>query len=231
MNSNETLKTPGFSLFNYMMMALFLGALWGFFEVFFKDVLSLGGTPFASATMTGIGVALMAFGYALFKRPGIFATIAVFTIFTRMIIVPILGCSPMCRANAVVALSLLGASTALAFGLASRFRKSNMKYGGLTAGAGVLLSGTLFYPAGLACAPCPYLQAFATGGGFASFMTAEVAGWVLFSAILFYPGYLAGRRLSETLTAWREARPAPYYAALAVGSAVMVLATGLILLP
>lgn len=231
MSSNETIKPAGFSAFNYILTALFLGAVWGFFEVIFKDVFSMGGKPFASATMTGIGLALMAFGYALFKRPGMFFTIAVFTIFARMIIVPVLGCSPMCRANSVVALALLGASTTLAFGLASRFSKNTLKTGGLTAGAGVLLSGAIFYPAGLACAPCQYLQNFVNSGGFATFMTVEVIGWAVFSAVLFYPGYLAGTKAVETVNSWREARPVPYYAALATGIVAMMLATGLILLP
>ena len=230
-NAEKTMVPNGFSAINYMMTALFLGAVWGFFEVIFKDVIGMGGKPFASAIMTGIGVALMAFGYALFKRPGMFFTIAVLTIFARMIIVPVLGCSPMCRANSVVALALLGASSTLAFGLASRFSKNPLKSGGLTAGAGALLSGALFYPAGLACAPCQYLQNFVNSGGFSTFMTVEVIGWAVFSAVLFYPGYLAGTKAVEAVNSWREARPVPYYAALATGSVAMMIATGLILLP
>lgn len=231
MSSNETKKPAENSAFNYMMTALFLGAVWGFFEVFFKDVLSMGGKPFASAIMTGIGVAIMAFGYGLFKRSGMFFTIAVFTIFARMIIVPVLGCSPMCRANSVVALGLLGASTALAFGLSSRFSKSILKTGGLTAGAGVLASGAAFYYAGMACAPCQYLQNFVSNGGLAAFMTTEVIGWSVFSAVLFYPGYLAGVKARDAANSLRVARPVPYYAALAAGSVTMMLITGLILLP
>ncbi len=231
MKINKNSEPVRYSVYNFICIALLLGSVWGFFEVFFKDVLSMGGKPFASAIMTGIGVALMAVGYGLFKKARMFFSIAVFTIFARMIIVPVLGCSPMCRANAVVALALLGASTALAFGISSRFSKNTMKTGGLTAGAGVMVSGVSFYYAGMACAPCQYLQNFTAIGGLATFMSVEVISWAVFSAVLFYPGYLAGVKARKAVNAWSESRPVPYYAALTFSSVMMMLVTGLILLP
>ena len=75
-------------MFDYIVVALLLGSLWGFFEVFFKDVLAMGGRPFTSAIMTGIGVSMMALGYGLFRKARIFILISAFTVLTRMIVVP-----------------------------------------------------------------------------------------------------------------------------------------------
>lgn len=230
-NVSKNSEPAKYSVFNFICTALLLGALWGFFEVFFKDVLSMGGKPFVAALMTGIGVAIMAAGYGLFKRAGMFFAIAVFTVFARMIIVPVLGCSPMCRANAVVALLLLGASTTLAFGLSAKYLKNSARTGGIAAGTGVLFSGVLFYYAGMACAPCQYLLNFATSGGLATFMSTEVIYWVLFSAILFYPGYLVGVNARDSVNSIREHRPVPYYLGMISASVVMMLFTGFILLP
>ncbi len=224
------MKPAGGSAFNYVVIALLLGSVWGFFEVFFKDVLGMGGKPFASAIMTGIGVAVMAIGYGMFRKAGMFFMISLFTIMARMIVVPVLGCSPMCRANSVVALALLGASTALAFGVSSRVMKNSYKTGGLWAGAGVFVSGVAFYFGGMACAPCQYLQNFASHGGLVSFLKVEVMYWSLFSALLFYPGYRAGVLVRDAMTALRESRPVHYYAGLVSASFVMMLLTGLILM-
>lgn len=218
------------AIFDYIVVALLLGSLWGFFEVFFKDVLAMGGRPFTSAIMTGIGVGLMALGYGLFRKARIFVLIAVFTVLTRMIVVPVIGCSPMCRANAAVALLLLGASTSLVFGAASRAAGNAGVSGGIMAGAAVCISGLAFYPAGLAVAPCAYLQNFAAAGGLSAFLAAEVLWWTLFGSVLFYPGYHAGAALRDAMAALRRRSPAPYYAGIVAASAMMVAVTGLLLM-
>ncbi len=217
-------------MFDYIVVALLIGSLWGFFEVFFKDVLAMGGKPFTSAIMTGIGVGLLALGYGLFRKARIFILISAFTVLTRMIVVPVIGCSPMCRANAAVALILLGASTSLLFGAASRISGNIGATGGLVAGAAVCISGLAFYPAGLAVAPCAYLQNFATSGGMATFLSTEVLWWSLFASVLFYPGYHAGAALRNSMTAFRRVSPVPFYAGVVGASAVMVAVTGLFLM-
>ncbi len=220
---------PG-GMFDYIVVALLLGSLWGFFEVFFKDVLAMGGKPFTSAIMTGIGVSMMALGYGLFRKARIFILISAFTVLTRMIVVPVIGCSPMCRANAVLALLFLGISTTLLFGAASRISGNAGAAGGLLAGAAVSVSGLAFYPAGLAVAPCAYLQNFAAAGGMATFLTREVVWWTLFGTALFYPGYHAGAALRDSVAALRRVSPAPYYAGTVGASALMVAVTVLLLM-
>ncbi len=217
--------------FDYICVALLIGAVWGFFEVLFKDVLNMGGKPFSSAIMTGAGVLLMAAGYGLYRKASIFLIIAVFTSFARMIIVPVLGCSPMCMANSVVALTLLGASMTLAFSVFPKATKNLARTAWLRAGSGVLLSGSCFYYAGLACAPCQYLRNFAASGGVMSFIAAEVLYWALFSAVAFYPGYMVGIYLKNTISAIRVKNPVPYFSCLVSASIIMILATGLIVLP
>lgn len=219
------------TVFDYICVALLIGAIWGFFEVLFKDVLSMGEKPFASAVMTGAGVFMMAAGYGLYRKAGIFLIIAVFTSLARMIIVPVLGCSPMCRANSVVALMLLGASMTLAFGiLPDRKSKSGIN-GCFRAGSGVMLSGVSYYFAGLACMPCQYLRNFASSGGVMSFIAAEVIYWALFSVVAFYPGYMLGIYLKKTISAIRVKNPVPYFSCLISASIIMILVTGLIVLP
>ncbi|HON79040.1 MAG TPA: hypothetical protein PK544_11150 [Spirochaetota bacterium] len=225
-NGNDT-----YSLADYICIALLLGAIWGFFEVFFKDVLSMGGKPYTAAVMTGIGVAFMAAAYGFFRKSGVVMAVAVFSIFARMIVVPVLGCSPMCRANAVVALFLLGSFMALSMEVSSRVVKNNFKTGGLWVGGGVLLSGISFYYGGMACAPCQYLQNFQQSGGLVSFLRVEVMYWVLFSAILYYPGYLAGTHLRNSMNTLRARRPVPYYAGIVCASFLILIATGFMLLP
>jgi len=217
------------SIFNLLCVALFLGSIWGFFEVVFKDALAMGGQPLTAALMTGLGVFIMSVGYRIFKNAGIFLMISLFTIMARMVIVPVLGCSPICRANAVVALLILGTSSTLAFGLSSRYIKNTAKWGGGVAGAAVLVSGVSFYYAGLACAPCPYLLQLSVGG-LSNFMAMEVVYWALFSGILFYPGYQLGRYAQAFFSSLRINRPAFYYTGLLAASALFVLSTGLIVL-
>lgn len=230
----QTTKKGGndtYSLLDYICVALLLGAIWGFFEVFFKDVLSMGGKPYTAAIMTGTGVAFMAAGYSFFRKSGVVLAVAVFSIFARMIVVPVLGCSPMCRANAVVALFLLGSFMALSMEASSRAVKNNFKSGGLWVGAGVLFSGISFYFGGMACAPCRYLQNFQQTGGLVSFLRVEVMYWVLFSMVLFYPGYLLGKYARNAVKEFRARRPVPYYAGIVCAGFLILLATGIILLP
>lgn len=229
MKPNINSVSQGSSNFDYFCTALLLGSIWGFFEVVFKDVIGMGGKPFASAIMTGIGIAVMSTGYGIFKKNGVFLAVSIFTIFTRMLIVPVLGCSPMCRANSVVALLLLGASTTLAFGVYRKFSNRTINTGGLVAGVGVFISGLSFYYVGMACAPCPYLLTFAGAGGLAAFVQTEVLYWTLFSMVLFYPGYIVGNFISSTLTSLRVSSPVFYYAGIISASFVMMLFTGFIL--
>lgn len=228
---DDTRKGPAEgSAFNYALTALFLGAVWGFFEVFFKDVMSMGGRPFASAIMTGTGMLLMAVGYGMFRRAGAFFLITMCAVATRMIVIPVLGCSPMCRANAALALTLLGAATAVTFAVKERMTR-NWKAGGVAAGAGVLCSGAVYYYAGMACAPCQYLKNFVAQGGLSTFMSVEVIWWGLFAAVMYYPGYLAGERLRGGMDMLRESRPVPYYAALVSASVIMICVTGFVVMP
>lgn len=220
---------PG-AMHDYIVVALLLGSMWGFFEVLFKDVLAMGGRPFTSAIMTGIGVGFMALGYGLFRKARIFILISVFTILTRMIVVPVIGCSPMCRANAVVALILLGTSTTLVFGAASRITRATGATGGLWAGSAVFVSGLMFYPAGLAIAPCMYLQNFAAMGGLATFISTEVIRWSLLASLLFYPGYYAGVFLRDGMVVLKRIRPLPFYAGIISASIITVVVTGLLLI-
>ncbi|MBN2159773.1 MAG: hypothetical protein JW807_10280 [Spirochaetes bacterium] len=215
---------------DFLCIALLLGSVWGFFEVFFKDVLNMGGKPFASATMTGIGMFLMAAGYGLSGKSRIFLATAVFTICARMIIVPVLGCSPICRANAVIALALLGASCSLVFSASSGFAGRRAGAGVLPAGASVFLSGLAFYPLGITCAPCRYLGNFAAAGGLTAFLKSEVIFWSLFAAVLYYPGFITGTLMKEWIASIRYRKPLAYYAGLFAGSIAMMLATGLMLL-
>ncbi len=217
------------SIFAYFCTAMVLGSLWGFFEVFFKDVLGMGGKPFASAIMTGIGIAVMSTGYGLYKKHGVFITVTVFTIITRMLVVPVLGCSPICRANSVVALLLLGSSVTLAFGIHERLMNGNMAIGGLVAGSGVIISGMVFYYAGMVCAPCPYLLTYSVPGGFAAFIKTEVLYWAFFSTISFYPGYILGNSIRSTLSYLHSSRPGLYYTGIISASFAMMICTGLIL--
>ncbi|MBN1497985.1 MAG: hypothetical protein JXA07_14525 [Spirochaetes bacterium] len=231
MNFNTTSEsgTGSSSMFDYVCSALLLGAVWGFFEVFFKDVLAMGGKPYTAALTSGIGVMIMAAGYALFRRAWIAPMIALFSIAARMIVVPVLGCSPMCRANAVVALALLGLFSGAAFYASSKTKKHIFLTGGLSVGTGTLLSGISFYYAGLACAPCQYLSNFQAIGGLSSFIAMEVVYWIAFTVILFYPGYGAGMWIASAVESVKKSRPVPYYAGMLCGSFILILLTGLIL--
>lgn len=228
-NNKTANESRMFTMFDYFCGALLLGSIWGFFEVFFKDTLSMGGKPYMAALMSGIGVMIMALGYGLFKRAWIAPVIALFSISSRMLIVPVLGCSPMCRANAVLALILLGAFTGAAFLAASMARRNFFLIGGLSVGSGALLSGISFYYAGLALAPCQYLANFQKIGGLSSFFTMEIIYWIVFTVILFYPGYAAGAWLSTVREYLRKNKPVPYYAGMLCGSAIIILLTGIIL--
>jgi hypothetical protein len=219
-------STVAFSVFDYACGALLLGSLWGFFEVFLKDVLRMGSQPYTSAVMTGVGVMIMAAGYGLYRKAWIAPATAISSIFARMIIVPVLGCSPICSPNSVIALVLLGTWTGAAF---FAFSKSNrVWHGGLCVGAGTLLSGITFYYAGMACAPCQYLHHFQKIGGLSAFLAMEVAYWTIAAMMLFYPGHAVGMRLSNIVEMLKDNRPLPYYAGILCASFIFIMLIGLI---
>ena len=228
--NENVMKNQKFKMADIIAGALLLGAFWGFTEVFLKDVLSLGGKPFTAALMTGIGVAVMAFALAVYKRAGVIMMVAAATVAARMIIVPVLGCSAMCRANACVALLLLGGSMSAAMFLGRNKVNGRSASGGLLSGGAAMVSGGAFFFAGMAVAPCPYLLSFNQAGGFAAFFTAEVMYWAIFSALMFYPGYALGVKMRNSVFTLRNAQPAFYYTGTALGCIALVATTGFMLL-
>ncbi len=206
-------EAAGGRLTDSLIAILVLGSLWGQSEVVLGSVLAAAGVSWRSALLTGIGMGLVgiAAGALARRRFATLAAIPVIAVACKQLVVPILGVSPLCKANSSLAVLLQGAAIAGTVTVASRpLHKSTVAR--IAAGAMAAFGASIgFFVGGMQLAPCNYLLSFNRPGGLLAFIAAEGVLWAALSALLFPLGYAAGVRIRNAVPEWRARKPWLYY--------------------
>jgi len=190
---------------------LVFGSIWGLSEVGLGGVLSAVDFSYRSGLLTSIGMALMAIALVIYKKPAMLIGIGLVAVLVKLLAVPILHISVMCKANSCIAVFTEAVALSLvAFLLMSAMGKSvHARMGGGALAA--IIASVVFYFVGMQVAPCKYLLSFTPAG----FIVTEGLVWAAFSACLLPAGYLAGMKLRETTFPWLARRKLLFYATTA----------------
>ena len=207
MKKREHLKT-----IDILIVILILGSLWGLSEVILNGIIQQTGIPYRTGILVGVGMGLMGISVGIFKKSSFLIGIAVIAILCKLLVVPILHVSIMCKANSCLAviidsLALTGAVVLIGHKMYKKLRYRII--GGLVAG---LSAGVVFYFVGMKAAPCPSLLTFAGLQGFGLFLLNKCLVWMVFSGIFFPVGYILGNRLKDIVFVIRIEKPLFYYA-------------------
>lgn len=214
---NDTTSLPG-----VIALTLVLGSLWGLTEALAGGAMRTFFPPLRAALCTGLGMGILGFGIGMNLPRRLLPAAAIVTAATMMLAVPLLQCSPLCRANAALAVMLHGTMLALSVPILANGRNSLSGF----AAAGfcaALLSSAMFHTLGLRLAPCQYLLSFAGDWGLARFILKEGLPWAAFSAALLPLGVALGRRHADRIALARERTPRLFYGTTAA-SIIVILA-------
>jgi len=187
---------------------LVFGSIWGFAEVALGGGLRAADFPYRSGLLLGIGMALMGMALAIHKKPAMLIGIGLVAVLVKLLAVPILHISVMCKANSCIAVFTEAVVLSLvAFLLMTEMGKS--VHARMGSGAVVAIVASVgFYFIGTQVAPCQYLLSFSPAG----FIVTEGLIWAAFSAILLPLGYLAGMKLEAKTFPLLTRRTSLYYA-------------------
>ena len=179
-------------MLNLIIGILAFGSIWGLAEVTLGGGLGTTDFPYRAGLLTGIGIAIMGMALVIHRKPAMLLGIGLVAVLVKLMAVPILQISVMCKANSVIAIATesvaLTLVASLFMGSMSRSIHSRMGGGALAA----IIAAVGFYFIGINAAPCQYLLSFTPMG----FIITEGLIWAAFSAILLPLGYLAGEKLA-----------------------------------
>lgn len=189
---------------------LVFGSIWGLSEVALGGGLQVANFPYRAGLLTGIGMAIMGITLVIYKKPAMLIGIGLVAVLVKLLAVPILHISVMCKANSCIAVFTESVALSLMAFLLLREMGKNI-YVRMGSGAlAAIVASAGFYFVGMQVAPCQYLESFTPGG----FIVTEGLIWAAFSAILLPLGYLAGEKLAAITSPVLTRRPI-YYAASA----------------
>ncbi len=208
-NENSISKWQGLP---YVIIGILVfGSLWGLAEVVIGGGLATTSFPYRAGLLTGIGIAIMGIALALHKKPVMLIGIGLMAVLVKLLAVPILHISVMCKANSAIAVFTESVALALVaslfIGALSKSIHARMGTGALAA----IIAAVGFCFIGIHAAPCNYLLSFTPGG----FIITEGLIWAAFSACLLPPAYLLGEKLALKTSLVTTRRPL-YYATSAV---------------
>lgn len=195
---------------------LVIGSFWGFVEAAFGGFIKQIGLPLRSPLMTGIGIGILAVAVGIYRRPIILPAIALIAILSKLLVVPILGLTLLCRANSQLALGIGGVTLAGVYQVFSPHlsKKPSIKIAiGAVAG---FLTAILFVNIGMHLAPCKPLLAFNYPGGAVDFMLPKGLLWTASSALFFPLGYSLGEKIRDGVLSFESREPVVYYSAAAM---------------
>jgi len=225
-NQNKLSSVP--VLVRLAIGIIVFGSIWGLSEVALGGGLQAANFPYRAGLLTGIGIAIMGTALAIYKKPAMLIGIGLVTVLVKLLAVPILHISVMCKANSCIAVFTEAVALSLvAFLLMSKMGESVHARIGAGASAAILAS-VGFYFVGMQVAPCQYLLSFTPGG----FIVTEGLIWAAFSAILLPLGYLAGEKLAAINSQVLTRRPIYYITSASTvlfcwGVSALAIAAGL----
>jgi len=212
-----------------LLGVLLFGSIFGLSEVALGDGLKATGFPYRSALLTGMGMGIMGAALALYRKPAIPFTIGLVGASVKLLAIPILGISIMCKANSCLAVALEASALSLvAFVLLRGMDRSiyiRMGAGALAA----MLGAVGFFFIGMRVAPCNYLLSFQ--GNLSGFLGTEGSLWAAFSALLLPLGWWVGEKIKEKAPLFSERKPLYYFAStsiifLSLGMSAWVIGLG-----
>jgi hypothetical protein len=196
-----------------ILTVLLFGSVWGLSETVFNEALIAWLLPLRAALLTGMGFLIMGTFLGLTSRPALIIWVVLITVAAKEVLVPVLGCSLMCRANSCLAVALQGGLLAAGFALMKNRIPGRAGVQSITALSAAALSAVSFYYSGMHLAPCGYLLSFNQPGGLGLFMQREGLYWALAAAVFFPPGYSAGSLIKSRGQKFYSQYPAFYNSA------------------
>ncbi len=180
-----------------LLAVIAMGTVCGVIEVAGKQFLHQINFPYTSAILVGLCFGIIGIGLAVIRKPIIIIVMAAVAVICKQLVVPILGVSLMCKANACVAVMLEYGSLAAIAAITMGRMKKNVNMRILTAGTAAFLGAATYFFIGMHVKPCPYMLSFNVSGGFVKFLTVEGLIWAAFAAIMFPFGWTVGEKLRE----------------------------------
>ena len=223
---HNTMKAPGKT--DFWLIILALGSIAGLIEVIGGGLLRDLKFPYASGLLTGLGFAIIGFGFAIFKKPVMGIIIGIVAVFCKQLTVPIMHVSVLCGANSCLAVLLeYGALSGILAITGSKMHGKTYRRV-LMGGSAALISAMAFYFVGLRFAPCNYLLSFRESGVF-SFVVKEGSSWIISSAVLFPIGWIAGQRSADKISLYLAQRPRMIYGGITLTAIIcwMISAIGI----
>jgi hypothetical protein len=203
-----------------IIMILALGSICGLIEVVLSGALRTADFPWRAGLLTGLGLGIIAFAYAIYRKPIIALGIGFVAVLVKQLAVPVLGQTFVCNANSCLAVGLEYSALAAVALFTMKKMQNNGGLRFLTGGAGAFIGSIGFLLIGMHVAPCNYLLSFNQAGGFVSYLYKESLNWTLFSAALFPLGWLVGVKYEASLARLFENKPRVIYAGASVISVV-----------
>jgi hypothetical protein len=213
-NSGLTGKT------SRIMLVIALGSLCGLIEVVLGGLLAQAKFPYKSGLLAGLGFGIIAFAYAIYKKPLMAFWIGIVAVLCKQLVVPVLGLSVMCKMNSCLAVVLEYTALAGVAAITMKRMKTKGGYRLLTGGSGALIGSVAFLFIGMHVAPCEYLLGFNQAGGFVSFLYKESLSWVVFSSVLFPIGWVIGEKQANRLALLYQNKPRLAYAGVSAIAAI-----------
>ena len=199
-----------------LIAVLVIGSLWGLSEALMGQVIREIALPLRAGLLTGIGMGCMGFFLGMTGKLKYLPFVALVTMVTTQLCVPVLQCSVLCKANTSLAVILHGISLAGVAAIAGNRMKGSLWMKSGVAFTAALASATVFYFGGMNLAPCNYLLSFNHSFGLVSFLMKEGLVWGLFCMVLFPAGYYLGERSFRGVDIFRETRPVLCYGSSAL---------------
>jgi hypothetical protein len=224
-NMKEAIARPGRT--DIVLAMIILGSAWGFLEVVGGGAMKAAGIPYKGDVLTGLGIATMAMGVAVFRRPLMLIGIAAIAVGLKQLAVPIVGLPFVCKANSCLAVMLGGTALAGAVAVTGRRLSRGTLHRMATGFSAGLATSVGFYFIGMRLAPCRYLLSFNRPGGFVAFMIAEGLIWAALGAVFFPLGYRVGESLERNVFGLKVKRPLFYYVSSGLVVAICWIASGL----